>query len=221
MPLDVKNGYLTLGRWGGAPVRTHWTLPIGAFIFGQARFVPGFWIGFFLVVFIHEIGHAVVVRRFRHQVISIDIHGLGGVCRWAGDPTRIQRATIAWGGVVAQAFALLIAVAAIWLFGPPLTDFGAQLAGAFIVGNAWLIGINLIPVPPLDGAEAWKLPKLLRARRRSRAKGPSQGGVSSRTSIKRELAALDASERAPSPEAKAAAAAVLQRLLSDSNEKKG
>lgn len=23
-------GYLTVGRWGGAPVRVHWTLPIDA-----------------------------------------------------------------------------------------------------------------------------------------------------------------------------------------------
>jgi Zn-dependent protease len=217
--MDVKNGYLTLGRWGGAPVRTHWTLPLAAFIFGQARFVPGFWVGFFLVVFIHEVGHALVVRRFRHKVISIDIHGLGGLCRWAGDATAIQRATIAWGGVNAQAVALLVAVVAMMLFGRPLTDFGAQLANAFTVGNAWLIGINLIPVPPLDGAEAWRLPRLLRDRRRRRTAAPA--GAPSRKSIERELAALDASERAPSPEATAAADAALQRIMSESKEKKG
>ncbi len=219
--MDVKNGYLTLGRWGGAPVRAHWTLPLAAFIFGQARFVPGFWIGFFLVVFIHEVGHALVVRRFRLRVISIDIHGLGGLCRWAGDATAIQRATIAWGGVNTQAVALVGAVAAMAIFGQPLTDFGAQLAHAFTVGNAWLIGINLIPVPPLDGAEAWRLPGLLRSRRRNRAAAPARTGAPSRTSIERELAALDASERAPSPEAKAAVDAALQRIMSEGKEKKG
>jgi Zn-dependent protease len=168
--MTVKGGYLTVGRWGGAPVRVHWTLPIGAFVFGQARIVPGFWAGFFLIVLIHEIGHALVVRRYRHQVVSIEVHGLGGVCRWAGEPTAIQRAKIAWGGVNAQMLAGLFAVAALAVFGQPVTRFGVQLAQAFTVGNLWLIGINLMPVPPLDGAEAWRLPKLLWARRRARAR---------------------------------------------------
>jgi Zn-dependent protease len=214
----VKNGYVTLGRWGGAPVRAHWTLPLGAFVFGQARFVPGFWTGFFLVVLIHEIGHALLVRRFRYEVISIDVHGLGGVCRWAGDARAIERATIAWGGVNAQAFVLLVAVAAVMILGRPLTEFGAQLADAFTFGNAWLIGINLIPVPPLDGAEAWKLPRLLLSRRRNRA-GATAGGPS-RSSIERELAALDASDRAMSPEAAATAQAALRRIMSEDKEKK-
>jgi hypothetical protein len=74
----VSGGYLTLGRWRTAPERVHWTLPVGALVFGQGRFVPGFWLGFLLLVLIHELGHAVLVRRYRHRVVSIDIHALGG-----------------------------------------------------------------------------------------------------------------------------------------------
>jgi hypothetical protein len=214
-----RNGYLMLGRWRGAAVRAHWTLPLAAFIFGQARFVPGFWTGFFLIVLIHEIGHARVVRRFKYQVISIDLHGVGGTCRWTGDAQPIQRATIAWGGVNAQAVAFFVAVAAMTILGPPRTPFAAQLASAFTVGNAWLIALNLIPVPPLDGAEAWKLPALLRARRRNRTAASAR--ERSGPSLERELAALDASERAPHPRAAAAARAALQRIVSETKPKKG
>jgi stage IV sporulation protein FB len=190
----VRGGYLTLGRWRGAPVRAHWTLPVGALVFGQGRFVPGFWLGFFLLVLVHELGHAIMVRRERQRVVSIDIHALGGVCRWAGDPTivsgtlkgfpnppavvrgepsspaphaSIARAWIAWGGVIAQAIALVGAYAVLAAAGPPERVFTAQLAAAFTSTNIWLIAINLIPVPPLDGAEAWKLPGLLARRRRA------------------------------------------------------
>ena len=94
-------------------MRLHWTLPVGALVFGQGRFVPGFWLGFFLLVFMHELGHAVLVRRYGHHVVSIDIHALGGMCRWSGEPTAIDRSRIAWGGVLAQAVAFAVATAAI------------------------------------------------------------------------------------------------------------
>jgi len=149
-------------------VRVHWTLPLGALVFGQGRFVPGFWLGFFLIVFIHELGHAVLVWSCRQTIVSIDVHALGGACRWSGEPTRIDRARIAWGGVLAQGVALGATWAALALAGPPETAFGAQLVAAFTTINVWLIAINLIPVPPLDGAEAWKLPGLLARRRASR-----------------------------------------------------
>lgn len=213
--MTVKDGYLTLGRWAGAPVRAHWSLPVGAFFFGGGRVVPGFWAGFFLIVLIHEIGHALVVRRSRCQVVSIDVHGLGGVCRWAGDPTAIQRAKIAWGGVNAQMVALLFASLALFVLGRPEDPFGAQLAHAFTIGNVWLIAINLIPVPPLDGAEAWRLPKLLWNRRRSRVLVRAHAVVPARAAIERELAALDASDRKASPGAQAAANAALQRIVSE------
>src|SRR5215471_15117987 len=121
--MGFPNGYLVLGRWGGAPVRAHWTVPIGAFIFGHLRFVPGFWVGFFLLIFIHELGHAIVVRRQRCQVISIDVHGLGGLCQWNGPATPIGRARIAWGGVLAQLVTLALTSVALGVFGPPPSAF--------------------------------------------------------------------------------------------------
>ena len=124
--MGFGGGYLAIGRWRGAPVRLHWTLPVGALVFGQGRFVPGFWLGFFLLVFVHELGHAVLVRRYGHRVVSIDIHALGGMCRWSGEPTAIDRSRIAWGGVLAQAVAFAVATAAIALAGPPEGAFAGS-----------------------------------------------------------------------------------------------
>jgi stage IV sporulation protein FB len=189
--MGFQGGYLTLGRWGAAPVRVHWTLPLGAFFFGHLQWVPGFWLGFFLVILIHEMGHAFVVLRQRARVLAIEVHGIGGVCRWTGDVSAVGRARIAWGGVQAQFFALLAALGARQLFGPPPSAFTAELLEAFTTTNILIIGLNLIPVPPLDGAEAWKLFALLR-QQRARRRAPDV-----RPAVERELAALDASDRAP------------------------
>jgi Zn-dependent protease len=211
----VRGGYLTIGRWRGAPVRLHWTLPIGALVFGQGRFVPGFWLGFFLLVFVHELGHALLVRRCRQDVVSIDIHALGGMCRWSGDPTAIDRARIAWGGVLAQAVALGVAFAALALAGPPESLFAAQLAAAFTTTNIWLIAINLIPVPPLDGAEAWKLPGLLARQRQARA-----GGARAATgfAFERDAATLARYGDEPPATVRTAVDDALRRLADDAKK---
>ena len=163
-------GYLTLFRFRGVPVRIHWTTPLCALLAGRFEFVPGVWLGFVLLVLIHEAGHALVVRATGNRALSIEVHGLGGLCRWMGEPTPIQRAMIAWGGVWAQMALWVVTQAALIIEGPPTSAFWAQMATAFTSVNVWIMMVNLLPVPPLDGAEAWPLFGLLRAKwRRGRA----------------------------------------------------
>lgn len=161
-----SRGFLTVARVRGIPVRFHWTTPLCAFIAGRFEFVPGLWLGFLLLVLLHELGHAAVVRYHGHEVESIDVHGLGGFCRWSGLATPIERATIAWGGVWAQMVIFAAAHIALAAFGRPTSPYLAQMAHAATEVNLWLMAINLIPIPPLDGAEAWPLVSLLWARRR-------------------------------------------------------
>lgn len=152
----LERGYWTAFRFRGAPIRLHWTIPLGAALFSGFRFVPAFWAAFFLLILIHEVGHAILVRAFGHRVMSIDILGFGGFCRWSGVATPSERGAIAWGGVLAQAVALIVTFGILLLFGRPTTTYGAQVAEVFITTNLWLIALNLLPVPPLDGAEAWR-----------------------------------------------------------------
>lgn len=165
----LERGYLTLFRARGVPVRAHWTLPLGALLLSGGRLAPGLWLGVLLVVALHEVGHALFVHRFGLVNLGLDLTGFGGRCRWAGHPTEVQRAAIAWGGVLAQ-LALLIPAVALALLLPPLeSPFLAGLLEAFTRMNAILIAFNLLPVPPLDGAEAWPLfGHLARARARKR-----------------------------------------------------
>ncbi len=168
----MNAGYLTLARWRGVAVRFHWTVPLGAFLLGGMRFDPPFWLGFLVLILVHELGHALVVRACRQRVLAVDVHGAGGLCRWAGTVSPMQRAAIAWGGVWAQ----MALAAGVMLFtevhGPPATRLGATLDEVFVDRNLWLIALNLLPFAPLDGAQAWALPGLLfdRARRALRTR---------------------------------------------------
>ena len=159
--MDFRSGYLELFRWGRAPIRFHWSVPLGAFFFGHMRYVPGFWLGFVLTILIHELGHAAVVRAVGARVVSVDVLGIGGLCHWAGYTSPLGRACIAWGGVLAQAVLYAVTVLYMTVLGPPETWAMAELESAFTTSNLYIIVLNLLPVPPLDGSEAWRLPGLL------------------------------------------------------------
>lgn len=152
-----RSGYLTIGRWRGAPIKLHWSIPIAAVILSGFRWSPGSLLGFTILVVLHELGHAIVVALCRHRVVAVEVTGLGGVCRWSGNATPFEESLIAWGGVLAQ---LVVWIAAeLWLSfgGGPRSLFTAEMLGVFTETNLWLMAVNLIPVEPLDGARAWRI----------------------------------------------------------------
>jgi Zn-dependent protease len=162
----LESGYFQLGRWRGVPLRIHLLAPLGALLFTGFRFAPGAWLGFLLLILIHEMGHALAVMRYGLRVSSIDLHLYGGVCRWSGQATQWQRSVIAWGGVMAQALLLVLT----WVIGGSVHSmFGREMAYVFTSTNLWLMAINLLPFPPFDGAEAWKIVRELRGRRSRKA----------------------------------------------------
>ena len=167
-------GYWTAFHLRGIPIRFHWSVPAGALFVSGLTIRPGVWVGFLALVLIHELGHAVLVRRQGLNVIAVDVHGLGGVCRYSGfRVTPVQRSIIAWGGVLGQA--LLAGVGfGLAAYSPLLgSPFVAQLISVFTWFNLFLIVLNLLPFPPFDGAEAWQLFRHLRPARGPR---PSGGG---------------------------------------------
>jgi stage IV sporulation protein FB len=155
------NSWWSLGRLRGVLIRMHWSAIFGAIFFSGMRFAPGAWLGFIVVILAHELGHAFIVRRTGQHVHGVDIHGLGGECRWSGHATPLERALIAWGGVWAQLALFAIALPLGWLLGSALGTFGLDFFHALTWSSLWLAALNLIPFPPLDGAEAWKLPRHL------------------------------------------------------------
>jgi Zn-dependent protease len=163
-----SRGTLTLGRIAGAPIRIHWSAPVGALVFGQFQIVPGFWLAFLGLILAHELGHALVVRAVGGRVRDVLVTGLGGECAHDGVVDPARRALVAWGGVFAQLAVLLVAGTLRLVFGAPTSTFVADLAQACTTYNLMLMGINLIPVKPLDGYEAWRIFPILKQRWASR-----------------------------------------------------
>ena len=155
--MEFVKGSIILGRWNGAPIRIHWTVLLSGLIFGGSKFLPVYWMSFIVIILIHEAGHAFVIRRMGLRVDEIVVHGIGGYCRWVGDPGPVSRSVIAWGGVLAQ---FILFITSIILFSIVNASHGAitsQIYRAFVISNIWIIVFNLIPVAPFDGAEAWKI----------------------------------------------------------------
>ena len=206
-----RQGWLILGSLRGAPVRVHWSTPLGALFFSGFRFVPAFWFAFVVLILVHELGHAFVVRRARATVLSVDIMAYGGECAWSGRVGPLRRAAIAWGGVWAQ-MALLIATWIWLLVDAPSSAAGREIAHVFTRTNLWVMALNLIPFPPLDGAEAWRLFPLLQERWTGRYRTWRYTRATQDTRRRlAELDELDGEAEKPPPEVKA----MVDRLLED------
>ncbi len=129
---------------------------------------PGAMLGFFLLILVHELGHAVLVRAYRLPLQAIEVHGMGGVCRYSGRPSPVAQSVIAWGGVLAQGLVFGGTIAWLFFVGRPQSYFVQELFMVFLQYNLIMIALNLLPVSVLDGKEAWQLPmRLWRKRPRS------------------------------------------------------
>lgn len=160
----LGDGYFRVGRVAGVDLRLHWSVPAGAILFGGLSFEPVLWLAFLFVILVHELGHALLVRSLGFRVLGLELTGFGGHCRWRGNADALAHGWIAWGGVLAQLGLLLGTLAARAVFGAPESSWGAAVTYAFINVNLWIIGVNLLPFPPLDGARAWGLFGQLRGR---------------------------------------------------------
>ena len=217
-----QGGYLTLARVRGALIRMHYSAPIGAVLFGRFEFVPGFWLAFINLIMVHELGHAVMVWACRARVVACDVTGLGGTCTYEGDVSDVQDALIAWGGVIAQMVVYIIALLLV-SYAPPETAYGAQIASACLSANVWLAVMNLMPVRPLDGADAWRLfPLLWRRFRRNRTatKVKAARRTTAKIAAHDELLRLEDLDAEPEPEADAAVDAAVDKILRDANARR-
>ncbi len=121
---------------------------------------PAAWLGIVVIVLVHELGHAVFVRIAHARVTEVMVYGFGGYCSWQGAVSDRGRAFIAWGGIAGQA--ILYVIAAIILATVPVYDrFAYVFLYTLTSSNLILAALNLLPIPPLDGAAAWPLVPML------------------------------------------------------------
>lgn len=160
----LVEGYFRVGRLAGVDLRLHWSVPVGALVFGSLRFEPVLWLAFLAVIVLHELGHALLVRAVGLRLTGVDVTGFGGQCRWRGKADALEQSIIAWGGVAAQSLLLVATLLVTAFFGHAKGHAGALVEHAFVEINLWIVAINLLPFPPLDGARAWGLFSELGAR---------------------------------------------------------
>ena len=127
------------------------------FLISLAAFMGFYWtlygakfgIGFVALIFLHEMGHFIdIKRRGLPAEMPVFLPGLGAYVRWQALGISTQtRAAVSLAGPLAGAFAAGACGLLWWKTGNPIW---AALAHA----GAWLNVLNLIPVWALDGGQA-------------------------------------------------------------------
>ena len=152
------------------PVRLHWSLLLGGFLFCAAQPHPLLLAGYALLLLAHVLGHLLATAGTRLRVSGAMLHALGGELLGEGEVSPVRRSLIALSGVLAQLALLLLALR---------LAMPAELHDALTRRNGVMLLLNLVPLRPLDGAQAWRLPRRLLAARRARVRpaAPSQRQV--------------------------------------------
>ena len=113
-----------------------------------------FMVAGFLSILIHELGHALMMRRFGCRQVAIVLHGMGGVAiPQEGRFSRGQDILVSLAGPGLQSIcglAVLLLMAPGKGNWPPILDL--LLFQFAVVSLFWAI-LNLIPVYPLDGGQ--------------------------------------------------------------------
>ncbi|HOR27404.1 MAG TPA: M50 family metallopeptidase [Candidatus Sumerlaeota bacterium] len=149
----------------GIPIYVHitWLLLIGfaayVEIFRGATLLGGvlFLLAVFASIVLHELGHALVARRFGIRTDDIVLYPIGGVARLRSMGEGLQELWIALAGPAVNlliAFALGLVLLATGGFVPVTDDSrlaGIPFAQQLLLINLLLMLFNLIPAFPMDG----------------------------------------------------------------------
>ena len=163
--LPTQKGALRLFRFAGVQVYLHWSWFVVALVefnLRRQQYSSAFWnvaeyVALFVIVLLHEFGHALACRQTGGQADTIVLWPLGGVAYVA--PPERPGATL-WSIAAGPLVNLILLPIAVGLalaadyFGwmhtqPNLRHF--LWAMAFI--NGGLLVFNLLPVYPLDGGQ--------------------------------------------------------------------
>lgn len=161
--------FIFAGRIAGIPIHLHWSLlalsvlvvlsSLGSVAHAAGAVVA--LVAYFASMLLHEWGHVAFARRQRCAAYGIELYPFVGITRFEMPPTRWAHCVIAWGGPLVQAAVGLPMVAWIKLVGyTPFEVLNAFMAMFGFLSVVMLVS-NLLPIPPLDGAIAWRIVPLL------------------------------------------------------------
>jgi len=124
---------LSLGRLGALELLVEWVVVV------------------LVSILVHEMGHALVARRFE-QSVWVELHGMGGSAYYDGRTalTSGQRIQVALAGPLAGVALGAVVYAGAWLVPPESALLDSAVRDALWVN--WGYGLlNLLPILPLDG----------------------------------------------------------------------
>jgi Zn-dependent protease/CBS domain-containing protein len=147
--------------WFVVVVLVTWSLATGYFPTVSAGLGPGvYWtmgaagaLGLFGSIVLHELGHAVVARRFDLPIREIVLFIFGGVARMEREPPtpRAEFFTAIGGPIVSVLLAGGFFVAFLLARGVAVGPEIAAVLGYLALINAIVVAFNLVPAFPLDG----------------------------------------------------------------------
>ena len=158
---------LQLGRIAGINVRVHWSwFLVAAYeltqrsngLYSSLGWNVAEYLGLFLIILMHEFGHALATRQVGGRAEEIILWPLGGIA-FVDAPPRAgaQLWCIAAGPLVNVALLVVLPGLRGLLFDtgiarglPP--DFWAVFSQLIFI-NKWLLIFNLLPIYPLDGGQ--------------------------------------------------------------------
>lgn len=158
--LNWLSRYLVVATIRHVPICVHWTVPaIGIFLLGagldRELSVASGIAAYLSMLAIHEVGHQLAGQWRGYRVIRIEIFPLHGRCILDHPQVGVDSFFVAAGGAMAQVIVAVPFILYRSFFGYTSLEF----ANAFIAILGFLSPcialINLLPVPPLDGAKVW------------------------------------------------------------------
>jgi ATP-dependent Clp protease adapter protein ClpS len=165
--MTKHSGYFKLASFRGIALNVHWSFPGGGLlisIFGRSD--PHVWVyyclAYSILVLIHECGHVAAARLFGLKVFTVDITGMGGLCRFER-PYQIKHSALIYSaGLLAQILAFVLTAIYLSIFRTPKGPAENAFIVTFTFVNFILFVINLIPQRGVrtigtDGYLLWRL----------------------------------------------------------------
>jgi Zn-dependent protease/CBS domain-containing protein len=161
-------GSWKIGRIAGIDIKVHFLFPLiliwvgwGAYTRDndswEALQAVGFVLLLFVVVVLHELGHALAAMRYGISTKDITLMPIGGLARLERIPEKpSQELVVALAGPAVNVLLAIPLAVIVWLMGEPATATRI-LEGQWTVwerllyANIFLAAFNMIPAFPMDG----------------------------------------------------------------------